>query len=71
MTVKRISIKIFGKDLRFLVVEKRTGLLAIRRKSDFLASGEHKVLQAVEQYEKFFGSNATEDVTNYYSYEVL
>jgi len=64
--------KIFGKDLRFLVVEKRTGLLAIRDVSpDFLASGEHKVLQAIEQYEKFFGSNPLEDITNYYSYEVL
>ncbi len=59
--------QIFGVPMKFLAIEKRSGRTAIFECSeDFLASGERKVYNALDVYRKFFGENATEDVSQYY-----
>lgn len=57
---------LFGVPVKFLVIEKgslRTSLVDCS--NDFLSSGERKVIQAVNIWAKFFGPDATEDVTQY------
>ncbi len=64
--------ELFGKDMLFLVVDKKTYQLGLFPCSEALYErGHHKVQKAEEQYQKFFGDNATEDVQNYFHYEIL
>jgi hypothetical protein len=64
--------KLFGKPLIFLVVEKTTANLAMFECSeDFYEQGRDKVALACEQYQKFFGANATQDVNSFYLKSIL
>lgn len=64
--------QLFGKPLYFLVVDKDTCQIGVFRPSEsFLESGEDKVKRAIENYEKFFGKNATQNVEDFYFDEVL
>ena len=59
--------EIFGKEMLFLVVCKKTATCGIFECSDeFYNSGEFKAQRAVEQYEKYYGKNATHDPNLYY-----
>ena len=59
--------QIFGVPMKFLAIEKRSGRTAIFECTDeFLASGERKVYNALDVYRKFFGENASEDVSQFY-----
>ena len=59
--------QIFGVPMKFLAIEKRSGRTAIFECSDeFLASGEEKVYKAMDVYRRFFGEDATEDVSQYF-----
>jgi len=64
--------QLFGKPLVFIVVEKhscKTGLFDCSE--DFLEYGKQKVFKAIEVYEKFFGKNPTEDITQYFINQTL
>jgi hypothetical protein len=62
----------FGKPMLFLVGEKGSNKLAeFPCAESFYESGKHKVEQAVEAYNKFFGSNPTEDVRSWFHKEEL
>jgi len=64
--------ELFGKPLYFLAVDKETCQLGLFRPSEsFLKSGESKVIQAIENYDKFFGKEATQRVEDFYFDEVL
>jgi len=59
--------EIFGKDMVFLVACKKTATCGIFECSEeFYNSGEHKAQRAAEQYEKYYGENATYDPNLYY-----
>tara|TARA_R110000824_G_scaffold21748_14_gene80832 strand:+ start:7161 stop:7898 length:738 start_codon:yes stop_codon:yes gene_type:complete len=63
---------IFDLPMQFMVVEKKSGRTALCDCTpEFLASGEEKVLKALDVYNKFFGENATEDVTQFFIYKQL
>lgn len=63
---------LFGKPLAFYVIDKITLQLGIFRPSPgFIESGERKVRNAVEVYNKFFGPDAWDDVVNHYIQESL
>lgn len=63
---------IFGMPLVFYVIEKETHRLGIYTPSeDFLRSGELKVEQAVEVYNKYFSPESEDSIRNYYIEEVL
>ena len=54
--------QIFGKPLVFYVVDKQTHNLGIFPPTDtFIQGGREKVMTALDQYEKFWGENATHD----------
>lgn len=62
----------FGKDMLFLVGEKGTNKLAeFPCAESFYRSGRDKVEAAVEQYNKFFGPNKTEDILSWFHKEEL
>ena len=64
--------ELFGKDMLFLVGEKGTNKLAeFPCAESFYQSGKHKVEAAVEQYQKFFGSNPSADIKNWFHKEEL
>lgn len=64
--------QLFGLPLFFYVVDKKTKMLGIYTPTEeFLKRGEEKVEQAVENYDKFFGDNPTEDIESYYIKEDL
>jgi len=64
--------QIFGKPLVFFAIDKGTGVLGIFRPTEeFIAGGERKVERAVEVYQKYFGSNPTDDIVNYYIDDLL
>lgn len=64
--------EIFGRPLVFWVVDKNTGLTGkFYTSEEFMAYGKAKVERAIEQYEKFFGFNATEEVEKFYLTETL
>ena len=64
--------KLFGKPLYFLAVDKETSQIGLFRPSEnFIASGESKVVEAIKNYEKFFGKEATVNVEDFYFDEVL
>lgn len=55
------------KKMSFIVIEKGTNRLGYFQVSDeFRESGWTKVGKALENYHKFYGSNPTEDVNQYY-----
>jgi len=57
-----------GLDMEFIVIEKNSGRLGhFIPTYDFYESGMQKVFKALENYKKFFASDATEDVTQFYT----
>lgn len=59
--------RIFGKDMVFLVADKKTAVCGIFECSEeFYESGRHKAEKAAANYEKYFGENATESPNNYF-----
>jgi hypothetical protein len=64
--------QLFGKPLVFYVIDKTTLQLGIFRPSTgFIQSGERKVKDAVEVYNRFFAPEAWDDVVNHYIQESL
>jgi hypothetical protein len=64
--------ELFGKPLRFLVIDKGTGVLGIFRPTeDFIKGGEQKVGRAIEVYNKYFGPKPTDNIVNYHIDEFL
>mgnify|MGYP003113792649 FL=1 len=64
--------QLFGKPLKFLVVDKTSYMLGMYELApETLARGEEKVKKAVEIYRKFYGDNPTADINQYYYYEVI
>jgi hypothetical protein len=64
--------QLFGKPMVFIAVEKdscRTGLFECS--DEFLDRGREKVYKAIEVYQKFFGANATDDITQFFKSETL
>lgn len=64
--------QLFGKPMVFIAVEKdscRTGLFECS--DEFLDRGREKVYKAIEVWQKFFGPNATDDITQYFKLETL
>jgi hypothetical protein len=56
-----------GKKMAFIVIEKGSNRLGFYQVSDeFRESGWIKIGKAIENYNKFYGSNPTEDVSQYY-----
>ena len=64
--------QLFGKPLVFYVIDKLTSQLGIYTPTEnFILSGEQKVAKAIEVYNKYFGSNPTENIDNYFVQEEL
>ena len=64
--------QLFGKPLVFYVIDKTSHRLGVFEPSeDFILNGRDKVIRAVDVYNKFFSSQATEDVNNYYIIDTL
>ena len=58
--------EIFGVDMVFIVVDKRTFQVGVYDCSDtFYQAGELRVEQALENYNLYFGPNATRDVSQH------
>lgn len=56
-----------GKKMAFIVIEKGSNRLGFYQVSDeFREAGWVKIGKAMENYSKFYGSNPTEDVSQYY-----
>ena len=63
---------LFGKPLKFYVIDKNTMLMGIFEPSDeFIDRGKEKVYNAIKVYERFFSDNATEDVQDFFLTETL
>lgn len=63
---------LFGKPLKFLVIEKGSGQLGLfETTAEFIEKGAEKVEKAINVYNKFFGENATDDVEQYYRHVEL
>ena len=64
--------RLFGKPMRFYVICKQTLRLGIYDCSPaFVEEGQRKVEQATEIYEKFFGDEATHDISTYIHRQTL
>ena len=64
--------RLFGKPMRFFVICKQTLRLGIYDCSPaFVEEGQRKVEQATEIYEKFFGDEATHDISTYIHRQTL
>ena len=64
--------RLFGKPMRFYVICKQTLRLGIYDCSPgFVEGGQRKVEQATEIYEKFFGDEATHDISTYIHRQTL
>jgi hypothetical protein len=64
--------QLFGKPMVFIAVEKETCRTGLFECSDeFMDRGREKVYKAIEVYQKFFGPNATDDITQYFKSETL
>jgi len=64
--------RLFGKPMRFFVIDKQTLRLGIYDCSPaFVEEGQRKVEQATEIYEKFFGDEATHDISTYIHRQTL
>ena len=58
--------ELFGKPMKFLVVDKTTGELGIFDVTEeFLDGGEAKVYRAIEAYKRFFAKGAKESIMDY------
>jgi len=63
---------IFGKRMKFYVIDKVTGVLGIFTASEsFLRRGEEKVMKAIEVYKMYFGPNPTHNINDYYIQSTL
>lgn len=63
---------LFGKPLVFYVIDKLTSQLGIFTPSaSFIESGERKVRQAVEVFNRFFAPDAWDDINNHYINDTL
>jgi len=63
---------LFGKPLKFYVIDKQTLLMGkFNPSQEFLDRGREKVFRALEVYERFFGENSTDDVSSYFIEETL
>lgn len=61
-----------GRDMVFVVVEKKTNRLGVFDCSDeFYRTGEERLLKALEIYDKFFGTNSYADIEQYYINQTL
>ena len=64
--------RMFGKPMVFFVICKNTTRLGIFDcSSDFLRSGQRKVEEATEIYNKFFSDEANEDINSYIHRQTL
>ncbi|UOF82487.1 putative exonuclease [Caudoviricetes sp.] len=64
--------QLFGRPLIFFVIDKLTGQLGIFRPTEeFVQGGEAKVEKAVAIYNKYFGDNPTDNISNHYIDETL
>lgn len=64
--------QLFGKPMVFIAVEKETCRTGLFECSDeFMDRGREKVYKAIEVYQKFFGANATDDITQYFLTQTL
>lgn len=64
--------QLFGKPMVFIAVEKETCRTGLFECSDeFMDRGREKVYKAIEVYQKFFGADATDDITQYFKLETL
>lgn len=64
--------QLWGKPLVFLVIDKSTlNLGMFIPTDDFVKSGREKVIKAIENYDKFYGPEATEIAEDYYIIEEL
>ena len=63
---------LFGKPLVFYVIDKLTRQLGIYTPTEnFILGGEQKVGKAIEVYKKYFSSESTENIDNYFVQEEL
>lgn len=63
---------LFGKPLKFYVIDKNTMLMGIFNPSpDFVERGKDKVHKAIKVYDKFFGQDAQHDVQDFFIEETL
>lgn len=63
---------LFGKPLVFYVIDKLTSQLGVFTPSaSFIESGERKVRQAVEVFNRFFAPDAWDDINNHYINDTL
>ena len=64
--------QLFNKPLVFFVIDKVTAQLGIFRPSEeFVQGGESKVGKAIKVYRKYFGSEPTDNIANYFINEIL
>lgn len=64
--------KIFGKEMLFLAVCKKTATCGwFTCSEEFYSSGERKAQRAVEVYNEYFGENATKDPQKYFITKTL
>lgn len=64
--------QLFGKPLVFYVIDKVTGQLGVFTPSETIVKGgEYKVERAIEVYDRYFGEDATADITNHFISETL
>lgn len=57
---------IFGKPLKFYVIDKSTHILGrFTPKDSWIKGGERKVEKSLEVYEKYYGLNPEDDVCNF------
>lgn len=63
---------LFGKPLKFYVIDKQTLLMGkFNPSQEFIDKGREKVWRAIAVYDRFFGENATDDVQSYFIEETL
>tara|TARA_R110002020_G_scaffold193468_17_gene393891 strand:+ start:270 stop:1025 length:756 start_codon:yes stop_codon:yes gene_type:complete len=63
---------LFGKPLKFFVIDKQTLLMGKFNPSEkFVESGKHKVMRAIEVYERYYGENSKEDASSFFIEETL
>ena len=63
---------LFGKPLKFYVIDKQTMLMGKFEPSpEFVERGKYKVHEAIKVYNRFFGEDAEESVSDYFIQEIL
>jgi len=64
--------KLFGKPMKFLVVDKTTFELGMYDpSSDFLGRGEDRVEEGLRIFNQFYGDEPTHSIEDYYRYDTL